>query len=99
VERTVRAVTHAKATLMAGFTTVRDLGTEGESFLPLFSPLSFNLTTHSPSWLSSEGALDADVHLRASLSPPLSLSPSPRIFVSTRAIVSTGSYGPRTQKW
>lgn len=28
-ERTARAVTHAKATLMAGFTTVRDLGTEG----------------------------------------------------------------------
>ena len=28
-ERTVRAVNHAKATLMAGFTTVRDLGTEG----------------------------------------------------------------------
>jgi imidazolonepropionase-like amidohydrolase len=28
-ERTARAVQHAKATLMAGFTTVRDLGTEG----------------------------------------------------------------------
>jgi imidazolonepropionase-like amidohydrolase len=28
-ERTARAVTHAKATLLAGFTTVRDLGTEG----------------------------------------------------------------------
>ena len=28
-ERTARAVEHAKATLMAGFTTVRDLGTEG----------------------------------------------------------------------
>lgn len=28
-ERTARAVNHAKATLMAGFTTVRDLGTEG----------------------------------------------------------------------
>ncbi|QRW17013.1 amidohydrolase family protein [Rhizoctonia solani] len=28
-ERTIRAVNHAKATLMAGFTTVRDLGTEG----------------------------------------------------------------------
>jgi imidazolonepropionase-like amidohydrolase len=27
--RTVRAVAHARATLMAGFTTVRDLGTEG----------------------------------------------------------------------
>ena len=28
-ERTARAVTHAQATLVAGFTTVRDLGTEG----------------------------------------------------------------------
>jgi len=28
-ERTARAVQHAKATLLAGFTTVRDLGTEG----------------------------------------------------------------------
>jgi imidazolonepropionase-like amidohydrolase len=28
-ERTARAVTHANATLMAGFTTTRDLGTEG----------------------------------------------------------------------
>ncbi len=31
-ERTVRAVNHAKATLMAGFTTVRDLGTEGAMY-------------------------------------------------------------------
>ncbi len=31
-ERTARAVTHAKATLMAGFTTVRDLGTEGSMY-------------------------------------------------------------------
>ena len=31
-ERTVRAVNHAKATLMAGFTTVRDLGTEGAGY-------------------------------------------------------------------
>lgn len=31
-ERTVRAVTHAQATLMAGFTTVRDLGTEGAMY-------------------------------------------------------------------
>jgi len=32
VERTARAVNHAKATLMAGFTTVRDLGTEGAMY-------------------------------------------------------------------
>lgn len=31
-ERTARAVMHAKATLMAGFTTVRDLGTEGAQY-------------------------------------------------------------------
>jgi imidazolonepropionase-like amidohydrolase len=31
-ERTARAVIHANATLMAGFTTVRDLGTEGAMY-------------------------------------------------------------------
>jgi imidazolonepropionase-like amidohydrolase len=31
-ERTARAVEHASATLMAGFTTVRDLGTEGSMY-------------------------------------------------------------------
>ncbi|RYY67025.1 MAG: amidohydrolase family protein [Chitinophagaceae bacterium] len=31
-ERTARAVAHARATLMAGFTTVRDLGTEGAAY-------------------------------------------------------------------
>lgn len=31
-ERTARAVTHAKATLMEGFTTARDLGTEGAMY-------------------------------------------------------------------
>ena len=31
-ERTARAVNHARATLMAGFTTVRDLGTEGAAY-------------------------------------------------------------------
>jgi Imidazolonepropionase and related amidohydrolases len=31
-ERTARAVTHAYATLMAGFTTTRDLGTEGAMY-------------------------------------------------------------------
>ncbi len=32
VERTARAIVHAKKTLMAGFTTVRDLGTEGAMY-------------------------------------------------------------------
>src|SRR5579863_9713356 len=31
-ERTARAVVHARVTLMAGFTTVRDLGTEGMGY-------------------------------------------------------------------
>ncbi|HRP44290.1 MAG TPA: amidohydrolase family protein [Ginsengibacter sp.] len=31
-ERTARAVTHAEATLMAGFTTIRELGTEGAAY-------------------------------------------------------------------
>jgi imidazolonepropionase-like amidohydrolase len=31
-ERTARAVNHANATLLAGFTTVRDLGTEGAAY-------------------------------------------------------------------
>src|SRR5687768_2034577 len=31
-ERTARAVNHARATLQAGFTTVRDLGTEGAQY-------------------------------------------------------------------
>lgn len=31
-ERTARAINHAKATLLAGFTTVRDLGTEGAMY-------------------------------------------------------------------
>jgi imidazolonepropionase-like amidohydrolase len=31
-ERTARAVNHARATLLAGFTTVRDLGTEGAAY-------------------------------------------------------------------
>jgi imidazolonepropionase-like amidohydrolase len=30
--RTARAVNHARATLMAGFTTTRDLGTEGAGY-------------------------------------------------------------------
>ncbi len=66
-ERTIRAANHAKATLMAGFTTVRDLGTEG--------------------------ALYDDVGLKASIE--MGLIPGPRMIISTRAIVATGSYGPK----
>ncbi|PPQ66049.1 hypothetical protein CVT24_000231 [Panaeolus cyanescens] len=68
-ERTIRATVHARKTLMAGFTTVRDLGTEG--------------------------ALDADIALRKSLSGKNPIIPGPRYYCSTRAIVASGSYGPR----
>ncbi len=67
-ERTARAVEHAKATLMAGFTTVRDLGTEGAGY--------------------------DDVGLKAAIEK--GVIPGPRMLVATRAIVSTGSYGPKS---
>ena len=67
-ERTARAVNHAKATLMAGFTTVRDLGTEG--------------------------AMYDDVGLKKTIEK--GIIPGPRMIVATRAIVATGSYGPKT---
>jgi imidazolonepropionase-like amidohydrolase len=66
-ERTIRAANHAKATVMAGFTTVRDLGTEG--------------------------AMYDDVGLKASIDK--GLIPGPKLIISTRAIVATGSYGPK----
>lgn len=66
-ERTARAVNHAKATLMAGFTTVRDLGTEG--------------------------AMYDDVGLKDAIGK--GLIPGPRMIIATRAIVATGSYGPK----
>jgi len=65
--RVARATVHARATLLAGFTTVRDLGTEG--------------------------AGDADVGLARAIEQ--GVVPGPRILAATRAIVATGSYGPR----
>ena len=67
-ERTARAVEHAEATLMAGFTTVRDLGTEGAGY--------------------------DDVGLKAAIEK--GVIPGPRMLVATRAIVATGSYGPKS---
>ncbi len=66
-ERVCRATQHARATLLAGFTTVRDLGTEG--------------------------AADADVGLKQSIEK--GIIPGPRMLAVTRAIVATGSYGPK----
>ena len=64
--RTARAVNHLRATVMAGFTTIRDLGTEGAGY--------------------------ADVGLKQAVNE--GIIPGPRIFVSTRAIVARGAYGP-----
>ena len=65
--RTARAVNHLRATLMTGFTTIRDLGTEGASYV--------------------------DVELKQAVEQ--GIIPGPRMLVSTRAIVATGSYGPK----
>jgi imidazolonepropionase-like amidohydrolase len=65
--RAARAVNHLRATLMAGFTTVRDLGTEGAGY--------------------------ADVELKQAILQ--GIVPGPRVLASTRAIVATGSYGPK----
>jgi imidazolonepropionase-like amidohydrolase len=65
--RTARAVNHLRATLMAGFTTIRDLGTEGAGY--------------------------TDVELKQAVEE--GIIPGPRMLVSTRAIVATGSYGPK----
>lgn len=68
-ERVARAVNHAKATLMAGFTTVRDLGTEGAGY--------------------------ADIGLKTAIEK--GIIPGPRMIVATKAIVATGSYGPKLE--
>lgn len=65
--RTTRATVHAQRTLMAGFTTVRDLGTEGAGY--------------------------ADVGLKQAIDR--GIISGPRLIVATRAIVATGSYGPK----
>lgn len=65
--RTARAVNHLRATLMAGFTVLRDLGTEGAQY--------------------------ADVGLKEAVDQ--GIVPGPRLFVTTKAIVATGSYGPK----
>lgn len=65
--RTARATVHAKNTLMAGFTTARDLGTEGAGY--------------------------SDVAIKRAINE--GIIPGPRLMVAGRAIVSTGSYGPK----
>lgn len=65
--RVARATNHLRNTLLAGFTTIRDLGTEGAGY--------------------------ADVGLKQAVQQ--GIVPGPRMFVVTRAIVATGSYGPK----
>ncbi len=65
--RVARATNHLRSTLMAGFTALRDLGTEGAGY--------------------------ADVGLKQAVQQ--GIVPGPRLFVATRAIVASGSYGPK----
>jgi imidazolonepropionase-like amidohydrolase len=65
--RVARATNHLRDTLQAGFTTIRDLGTEGAGY--------------------------ADVGLKQAIEQ--NIIPGPRMLVTTRAIVATGSYGPK----
>lgn len=65
-ERVLRAARHAHDTLQAGFTTLRDLGTEGANY--------------------------DDVALKHAIEN--GLIDGPRLFVATKAIVATASYGP-----
>ncbi len=65
--RVARATNHLRSELMAGFTTLRDLGTEGAGY--------------------------ADVGLKQAVNQ--GIIPGPRLIVTTRAIVATGTYGPK----
>lgn len=66
-ERALRAGNHLKATLHAGYTTLRDLGSEGAGYV--------------------------DVGVRQALEK--GVIEGPRLIVAGRAIVATGSYGPK----
>lgn len=65
--RTARAVVHVRESLMAGVTTMRDLGTEGAGY--------------------------ADVGIKDAIEQ--GVIPGPRLIVTTKAIVGTGSYNPK----
>ena len=67
VETAYAAIPNANVTLLAGFTTIRDLGTEGAAY--------------------------ADVELKQAVDQ--GIIPGPRMLVSTRAIVASGTYGPK----
>ncbi len=65
--RVARASNHLRDTLLSGFTTIRDLGTEGGGY--------------------------ADVGLKQAVDK--GILPGPRMVIATRAIVASGSYGPK----
>ncbi|MEO7991277.1 MAG: amidohydrolase family protein, partial [Chryseolinea sp.] len=65
--RVARATIHARNTVLAGFTTVRDLGSEGAGY--------------------------SDVGLKQAIDEGIIIGP--RMLVAGRAIVATGSYGPK----
>ena len=66
-ERSARAVNHLRASLMAGITTMRDLGSEGAGY--------------------------TDVGMKQAVNK--GVIPGPRLLVAGKAIVATGSYGPK----
>ncbi|PHL00559.1 metal-dependent hydrolase family protein [Neolewinella marina] len=66
-ERAIRGANHAVRTLQAGFTTVRDLGSEGAGY--------------------------TDVGLKQAIEK--GVIRGPRLLVAGKAIVATGSYGPK----
>ncbi len=66
-ERAIRGGIHAGKSLRAGFTTVRDLGSEGAGYV--------------------------DVGLKQAIEK--GVIPGPRLLVAGKAIVATGSYGPK----
>lgn len=66
-ERSARAVNHLNASLMAGVTTMRDLGSEGAGY--------------------------TDVGMKEAVEK--GVIPGPRLLVAGKAIVATGSYGPK----
>jgi len=69
--RIMLAGRHAAATLQAGFTTLRDLGTEGADY--------------------------ADVGIKRAIDE--GVAPGPRLFVATKAIVASYSYGPAERSY
>lgn len=69
--RIMLAGRHAASTLQAGFTTLRDLGTEGADY--------------------------ADAGIKRAIDE--GVAPGPRLFIATRAIVASYSYGPAERSY